>query len=190
MKTQLIYSYIERLSNLLKNEQRRVGADYGLQPVQLEALHYLTICNRYSDTPKGVTEYLGQTKGTVSQSLILLQKKGFITKHQDSDDKRITHLKLTKEGKQALASSIPPPLFINACNDLPESAQNEIYNNLKLLLTSIQKSNNMKSFGVCATCRFIINDEHGNSMCDLTKEKLSQTDTTLICLEHEFEETD
>ena len=185
MKTELMYTYIERLSNLLKNEQRRVGAKYGLQPVQLEALHYLNLCNRYSDTPKGVTEYLGQTKGTVSQSLKVLEREGYITKHQDLEDKRITHLKVSKEGKQVLMLAIPPELFVNACSSLKEEKQDDIINNLTILLKAIQQSNQLKTFGVCATCRHYMRGEGEEHFCDLTKEKLSKEDAALICLEHE-----
>ena len=66
VNSNLIYDYVERLSELLRVDARRAGAAHGLLPVQLEALHYLSICNCYSDTPMAVTEYLGQTKGTVS----------------------------------------------------------------------------------------------------------------------------
>jgi hypothetical protein len=57
---------VGRLASPVRNEARQALAEHGLQPVQFEALHYLTRCNRYSDTPMAVTEFLGQTKGTVS----------------------------------------------------------------------------------------------------------------------------
>lgn len=46
-----------------------------------------------------VTEYLGQTKGTVSQALKVLENKKYIPKHSDTDDKRITHLKVTNSSQ-------------------------------------------------------------------------------------------
>ena len=86
MNTNHIYDYVERLSELLKIDSRQAGAEHGIQPVQLEVLHYLSICNRYSDTPMAVTEYLGQTKGTVSQTLKVLEKKSLLTKRFDKGD--------------------------------------------------------------------------------------------------------
>lgn len=185
MKTKQIYDYIERLSNLLRNEIRREGAEDGLQPVQLEALHYLSICNRYSDTPMGVTEYLGQTKGTVSQSLKVLEKKAFLTKYPDKNDKRITHLKVSSTGEKLLKKSIPTPLFTHACEHLNEQYKTQIVAGLKELLQAVQRSNGMKSFGVCHTCRYNQKNEEGGYFCDLTKERLSQSDVQLICREHE-----
>ncbi len=185
METKKIYDYIERLSNLLRADSRSVGAAYGLQPIQLEALHYLSTCNRFSDTPMGVTEYLGQTKGTVSQTLKVLEKKGFLTKHIDSDDKRITHLKVSPAGKKVIQESIPSALFKNACEDLSKESQTQTIKVLKNLLKAIQHSNNTKSFGVCHSCRYNQRNDDNSYFCKLVKEPLSQDDVQLNCREHE-----
>lgn len=71
-----LYDYLERLTSLMRAWSREQPLVAELQPVQLSALHYLARCNRYSDTPLGVTEYLGLTKGTVSQSLKVLEGGG------------------------------------------------------------------------------------------------------------------
>ena len=73
MKTEQIYEYLERIANLLRTDTRKLGVGKGLQPVQMEALHYLSCCNRYSNTPVAVSDYLGLTKGTVSQTLGVLE---------------------------------------------------------------------------------------------------------------------
>lgn len=45
------------------------AAEEGLQLVHVEILQYLSVCNRYSDTTQTISEYLGQTKGSIFQSL-------------------------------------------------------------------------------------------------------------------------
>ncbi len=185
MSTQSIHDYIERLGNLLRNELRRAGGEHGLQPVQLEALHYLSICNRYSDTPMAVTEYLGQTKGTVSQSLKVLEKKRLISKHADANDGRITHLRVTRAGLHLIAATIPTPVFSNACENLPERSQQKIVESLRDLLHAVQRANDMKSFGVCSTCRYHRVLGKNDFLCGLTEEPLSEDDIQLICREHE-----
>ena len=180
-----LYGYIERLSNLLRNDSRSSGAEFGLQPIQLEVLHYLSICNRYSDTPMAVTEYLGQTKGTVSQTLKLLEKKGLVTKQTDSKDKRITHLNVSSAGKKALKILIPSPIIERACEQLTEPSQTQIATALKELLLAMQRSNDMKTFGVCSTCHYNRKNDDGSFFCNLTQETLSIEDTTLICKEHQ-----
>lgn len=184
MKLHSIYDTLERLSNLLRTDARNKGTEYGLQPVQLEALHYLSVCNRFSDTPMAVTEYLGQTKGTVSQTLKVLKKKGFLHKKADPNDKRVTHLKVTTAGAKILESTIPTPLFVNTCESLTDKAQSDIDKALKQLLIVIIKSNNMKSFGTCHSCRHNEKREAGY-YCQLVKTPLSKIDITLICREHQ-----
>jgi DNA-binding MarR family transcriptional regulator len=185
MNTTQIYSYIERLGNLLRADSRRDVAEYGLQPIHLEVLHYLSLCNRYSDTPMGVTDYMGQTKGTVSQTLKVLEKKGLLSKHPDSHDKRMTHLKVSNAGKELLQAAIPSSLLIHACAQLTEQSQTETIKVLKELLQAIQHSNGMKSFGVCHTCRYNHQKEDNHYFCELTQEALSNEEIQLICREHE-----
>ena len=50
----------------------------GLNPAQWEALRYLNRANRYSRTPGGVADFLGATKGTISQTVSALESKGLI----------------------------------------------------------------------------------------------------------------
>jgi DNA-binding MarR family transcriptional regulator len=52
----------------------------GLNPAQWEALRYLSRANRFSNSPIALTRFLGSTKGTISQTIEALERKGFITK--------------------------------------------------------------------------------------------------------------
>jgi DNA-binding MarR family transcriptional regulator len=185
MKTNYIYHSIERLGELLKVSARQAVTEYGLQPVQLEVLHYLSVCNRYSDTPMAVTEYLGQTKGTVSQTIKMLEKKDLLVKHPDSKDKRISHLKVTTQGLAVIEQNIPTKLFVNACKNLSDDQQEQISASLTLLLVSLIRSNNMKSFGQCNTCKYNSKTQGGGAFCNLVKEPLTDKDVLLICKEHD-----
>lgn len=176
---------IERLSGLIRNETRNLLLEHGLQPVQFEALHYLSICNRYSDTPMGVTEFLGQTKGTVSQTLKVLEKKSLLTKVADEKDKRVTHLIVTESGKALVKLIFPLPNMKMADELIPASQLSEINNALSQLLTTIQQANEFKSFGQCLSCRHNLKLANDEFLCGLTKESLTHTDIKLICREHE-----
>lgn len=185
MSANEIHNQIERLSNLLRTESRKQLTGYGLQPVQLEVLHYLSVCNRYSNTGKGVAEYLGQTKGTVSQSIKVLERKGLVTKHIDNTDKRIVHLVITNSARKLLKNTVPASIFSNACKRITKQSMSQITSALTSLLMAVQKANGLKTFGVCYTCRYnkILND--GNYLCGLTKEVLTSKEVQLICREHD-----
>ncbi|MFT5757432.1 MAG: DNA-binding MarR family transcriptional regulator [Alteromonadaceae bacterium] len=184
MKTNRIYNSVERLAELLKVGSRQAGAAHGLQPVQLEVLNYLSSCNKYSDTPMAVTEYLGQTKGTVSQTIKTLEKKELVKKITDEKDKRISHVVVTQLGSEILKEHLPTHMFVNACSTLSDPEQEQILSALTHLLTSVIKSNNMKTFGACYSCRYNIKHDDGSYYCDLVKEPLRDTDVLLICREH------
>lgn len=60
------FKLIERISSLLRSEERKKYAAIGLQPIHGQVLEYLSKCNKYSNTHASVAEYFGLTKGTVA----------------------------------------------------------------------------------------------------------------------------
>jgi DNA-binding MarR family transcriptional regulator len=185
MKTGQIYQYLERIANLLRTETRRSMAEKGLQPVQLEALNYLRHCNRYSDTPAAVADFLGLTKGTVSQTLGVLENAGMIEKLPDYKDRRVVHLQLTARGGKVIAETLPPASLQAALEPLPDALQDGIADALDRLLRAMQGSNRLRTFGVCKSCRHHVIEADDRRRCGLTGELLQGGDIDRICREHE-----
>lgn len=178
-----LFNLIERLANLLRQETRLEGQSLGLQPIQQEALYYLSTCNRYSDTTLAVTEFLGLTKGTVSQSLKILESKTLIVKVKDIKDKRITHLKVTETGRDFLAKTCPPQKFTDSISNLSSGEQSETKVLLQKILNNYQQVTGRTAFGVCQNCKFN-HKISGGILCGLTNEILSSDDVRLICREY------
>jgi DNA-binding MarR family transcriptional regulator len=185
MNISQVQHLIERLGNLLRTQTRNALIEHGLQPIQFEALHYLSICNRYSNTPMGVTEYLRQTKGTVSQTIKVLEKKGLVVKAADSVDKRVAHITLTDSGQRLLTTLFPSPLLTSLEDQLENNKIITLEDSLRHLLRSAQIENDFKTFGQCSTCVHNIKSSGQYFLCGLTKEKLSNSDIKLICREHQ-----
>jgi MarR family transcriptional regulator, organic hydroperoxide resistance regulator len=182
-----LHDYLERLCNLLRGQARSAVADLGLQPVQLEALHYLERCNRYSNTPLAVAEYLGSTKGTVSQTLKVLESKGLVDKVTDVKDRRVVHLVLTPRARELLAGAVPAPILRQAAAGPGGPDVKVLVAGLRVLLRGIQAAHGHRSFAVCATCRY--NDRTPDGFrCGLTGEPLGESDLSLICREHAYPE--
>jgi len=150
----------------------------------MEALHYLNRCNEYSNTPMAVAEYLGLTKGTVSQTLAVLEGDGLVTKTADARDRRVIHLKLTPEGKAALSHAIPPDALTSALDQLSPSERRGVNEALTTLWDSLQRVNGVKTFGVCASCRYHNRTDDGKASCELTQELLLEAEHKKICREH------
>jgi MarR family transcriptional regulator, negative regulator of the multidrug operon emrRAB len=168
--------WLERLSALHRNLMRKFASEQGLPLVHVEILQYLSICNRYSDITQSISDYLGQTKGSISQSVGLLEEAGFIKRTQDRLDKRVFHLSLQAKG-------------LTVTNRMLSSIQlggvDKVAPQLRTLLTSIQKQNGLKGFGVCITCKFNQNPAIDSFVCGLTQETLTAVDVKKICKEHE-----
>lgn len=185
MNTTSLYELLERLTSLLRAEERAAGLPGGLQPVHLQALAYLARCNRYSNTPAGVTDYLGLTKGTVSQTLNLLEARGWIRKNPSLIDKRVVHLQLTPEGRQRLQTLWPPGQVNAALQQLTAAQQQQLQTALTDLLRALQHSQEGLSFGICHSCRHFLREGAEHYRCGLTQEPLSVDDSELICREHQ-----
>ena len=176
---------LERLASLMRSKTRVSLIAHGLLPVQFEALHYLSRCNRYSDSPMAVVEYLGQTKGTVSQTLKILEKKGLLQKSTDTADKRVKHLIITAQGRALVGQILPSPLLEMAAGLMGDNQLSTVNAVLTELLRTLQRANQSKTFGQCGTCQHNITEPTGGHTCGLTKESLTVIDVSLICLEHE-----
>ncbi|HEX2887613.1 MarR family winged helix-turn-helix transcriptional regulator [Vineibacter terrae] len=178
-----VFDLIERLGALLRSELRRLGAPHGLEPVLLQALAYLARANRYSDTPIAVAEFLGLTKGNVSQRLIALEKAGMLLRRPDRHDARVVHLAPTAKAQALLAALSPPPAWRAAMAASGEDTAG-LEAGLTGLLSALQRANGRRTFGQCRGCRFLQRD--GDTFtCGLTRDPLEPGDTLLLCREHE-----
>jgi len=174
--------WLERLNSLYRSQTRQAASSEGIQPVHFEILRYLSICNHYSNTAQALVEYLGQTKGSISQSLKLMEKLAYIERQASSTDKRVSKLHLTAEGK-VLYKKISSKLRLDH-EDTPATADL-----IKSILVQWQHKNGNSGFGQCKSCRYNTPLKKGKFQCGLTDEPLSKLDTLNICREHEFLDT-
>ena len=171
--------WLERLSSLYRSQMRQAANAQGIQLVHFEILQYLAICNRYSNTAQSMVEYLGQTKGSISQSLKLMRNSGYIKREACCNDKRVSRVHLTESGYKC---------YLRLSENLNVKHENdpEVVALLKSLSMSLNKANLVSGFGQCKSCRHKEENSLGGYSCGLTGEMLSDTDMNKICREHEF----
>lgn len=170
----------ERLAALIEGELKPTLADAGLLPVHARMLEYLAQANRYSNTPQAVAEYLGATKGTVSQSLRLLERKGLLCRERDVADRRSVRLFLSEKGHallRRLRRLQQSRLAVAAV--APKQVEW-----LRAALRELQLATGRRSFGLCHTCLHHLGEEDGNFRCGLTGERLSGAERDKICRDH------
>lgn len=155
--------------------------DGGLNPAQRAALDYLARANRFSRAPSQVADFLGTTRGTTSQTLKALMRKGLVAEERSTTDKRSFSYRLTDAG-QAMAAHGGSAL-LPALGALARAEQGALESTLRLVLESAIQRNGSRPFGICHTCRFFRPEGDGGH-CTLLNAALSPSDTTKICHEH------
>ncbi|MCV2880957.1 MarR family winged helix-turn-helix transcriptional regulator [Actibacterium sp. XHP0104] len=173
--TAQIRALINRLARLDAAETWEID----LNPAQIAALDYLARANRFSRAPSHVAEYLGTTRGTMSQTLKSLVRKGYVTEHRSQIDKRSISYDLTPEG---LALTSRQTAFAEAITSIPPRDQEQLRTGLSALLASRLKANGGRAFGICKDCAYHRTDATG-AYCTLLSVPLSPQDTTQICHE-------
>lgn len=174
----------ERLGNLIRAEMRRLGAAYKLHPVHLQALSYLRQANRYSNTPQALAEYLGLTKGTVSQSLLLLYRKGLVTRYVDPRDRRVVRLRLSAAGRRFMKDAQLAPVWQAASANISPARVRTAVLVLQETLRNLQAMHQERTFGLCNTCVHLQRESPRIHHCGLTGERLTVPETRQICRMH------
>ena len=185
MNTKNPLDVIDRLGGLVQSENRKLAAAYDLQGVHLDVLRYLHRCNRYSNTPAAVAQYLNSTKGTISQSINLLANRGLLSKLADANDKRVVRLKLRRKGEKLLEQVAKESPLQQAVIKLSADKLGDFSELAVEILRTAQRINGHQSFGQCATCRHFLREGKQRYRCGLTAEELTTDDTRRICIEHE-----
>jgi DNA-binding MarR family transcriptional regulator len=155
VQIRLVHDQLTRIFNLLRTETRKSGNRHGLLPVQVEILQYLCACNRYSNTPLAVAEYLGTTKGTVSQTLKALERKGLVTKETDPKDRRVVRLEVTRKGRQVVDRIVPGEAFGAALARLPNEEGAQLPALLDQLLGAMEETTHRSHFAPCRGCNHL-----------------------------------
>lgn len=171
---------LERLGALIQQSLRDDAARHGLLPIQLQVLHYLARANRYSDMPIAVAEFFGVTRGTVSQTIGVLERKGLLVKSRDPKLGRRIRLELTARAERIVADSWTGR--VEGALEESASAGTTIEVVLRDVLIALQRLNGQSAFGICHECAHFLREANG-ARCGLTRERLAEKQTFRICRE-------
>lgn len=172
---------LERLSRFIRQQ----GFGEGLNPVQWEALRYLVRANRFSNSPGALAQYLGSTKGTVSQTILSLEKKGLLEKRPSPADARMVLLALTPKGVESLAKD--PLLSLGSdIAALSSKTQRRFAKAIDEILMGQIKRQKQSEFGGCRSCRHW-RDRSGEdvlSLCMYFNAKMAKSELGKLCQYH------
>ena len=172
----LLWRLVERLGRLAAAEEWNGE----LNPAQLAALRYLDEANRFSRSPYQVAEYLSATRGTVSQTLRALARKGFVEERPSETDRRRVSYDVTPAGRRRLALRGP---LTTAVERLSKAEREAAASALGLVLNRAIEAADGRSFGTCGSCRYHRAGNDGR-FCSLLEVALTDREKDQICYEH------
>ncbi|MBY6142224.1 MarR family transcriptional regulator [Leisingera daeponensis] len=173
--TEQIRALINRLARLDAAETWEAD----LNPAQIAALEYLARANRFSRAPSHVAEFLGTTRGTMSQTLKSLVRKGYLTERRSENDRRSITYDLTVPG---VALADRRGVLLGAIGVLPDREQQHLCERLSQILTARLAANGGRAFGICKTCAHHRATGDG-AYCALLSLPLTPEETTQLCHE-------
>lgn len=174
-----------RTAELLKRFSRLIRAsehETGLNPVQWDALRYIARANRFSRNPSALTAYLGATKGTVSQTLKVLQRRGLIVKQPRAGRGRAIALSLSETGEALLRRD--PLIDIEAATVALGTRAAALPELLGGLLGELQTLADWPRFGSCRECRYLERSGTGevaSYRCGLWASEVDASELERIC---------
>jgi len=172
-----IRELLDRIARI--NASQNWGGD--INPTQHAALSYLARANRFSRAPSQVADYLSATRGTISQTLKALARKGLIAEQPSQSDKRRVSYEITRQGLTILN----PNANRHAEADLLSKLEMDgLRASLTKLVKSMITARRGRSFGVCLSCRHH-NKKKTGAYCSLLDVTLRAEETHYICHEHE-----
>ena len=171
--------HIRELITRLARLDAASGWDGDLNPTQRAALSYLAQANRFSRSPSHLSDYLGSTRGTVSQSLKSLLQKGYVSEKRSALDKRVISYELTAKGEDVAQTA---SLLETAIAGMPEEGSEALRDLLMQVLGTVLQERDAPGFGVCKTCCHHKAGPDGRT-CGLLSVPLTEQEADQICFE-------
>lgn len=173
---------LTRLLDRVGRMARGLQYSHGLNPAQWDSLRFVARANQPSRTPGGLAAFLGTTKGTASQTLKALEKKGYVRRVANTSDKRVRYLAITEAG-EALLNEDPLNCLDLAVRGLAPDLSESLSSALTQLCSEMQSRCGSTDFGVCTRCGHYQGETSGGSMrCGLKNMDLACTDAGKLCV--------
>jgi DNA-binding MarR family transcriptional regulator len=127
------------------------GYDGELSPAQWMALRFFARANRFSRNSSALAEFQATTRGTATQTIKLLEARGYLVREPSKADRRSIRLRLTREGKKALARD-PFEVLVRAVDLLDAKERTAMRRALHQVLSTVARSGAHRQIGVCQDC--------------------------------------
>ncbi|MDI3314074.1 MAG: MarR family winged helix-turn-helix transcriptional regulator [Mycobacterium sp.] len=182
---------LERIGQALRVQLWDTAKHHGLSPTQLQVLLRLG-----ADAPERrrvgtLADELDVTHPTVSDAVVVLQRKGFVTRETAT---RRSPVALTAEGRSCVAAVAGwADRTRGALAELSAADKEHTLRLAMELIAALQRRGVITVARMCVTCRFFRPDVHLDSRrrhhCALLDTPLGETELRVHCPDHETRAT-
>ena len=171
---------LERVNRLLRERE----SEGDLNPAQWAALRCLASANRFSRSPSAVAAWIATTRGTASQTIMALERKGLASRAADPRDKRGCILELTEKGRTALEND-PVATVASVLAGLQPLHLVALGQGLARLLDELLAEGTRPAFQPCHGCAYFDRDADAGGHCRRFDVMLDAEEAARLCVAYE-----
>lgn len=172
----------DRIAELLVHVGRTArteDAGSALTAAQWTCLRFFARANGSTRTPSGFASFQATTRGTASQIIKSLERKGLVTGTRSDRDRRSVSFDLTNHGRTILAQD-PLRDLIDVIDRLGATERNRFLTTLSRLASTLAIQRDAPAFGTCQDCsHFAASDD--TAYCACMAEELAAVDIPKLC---------
>lgn len=172
----------DKIAELLVHVGRTARSEDAGSPLtaaQWTCLRFLARANGSTRTPSGFASFQATTRGTASQIIKSLERKGLVTATRSDRDRRSVCLDLTEQGHKMLAQD-PLRDLIDVIGGLAAAERNRFLMTLSRLSSTLAMQRNLPAFGTCRDCSHFA-PSGGTAYCACMAEELACVDIPKLC---------
>ncbi|MEM6341143.1 MAG: MarR family transcriptional regulator [Pseudomonadota bacterium] len=172
----------DRIAELLVHVGRAArseDAGSGLTAAQWTCLRFFARANGSSRTPSGFASFQATTRGTASQIVKSLERKGLVVGTRSDRDRRSVSFDLTDRGQTMLASD-PLRDLIDLIAGLAADERDSFLTTLSRLAATLAMQRDVPAFGTCGDCSHFARADD-KAYCACMAEELALVDIAKLC---------
>lgn len=161
---------------------RSEDAHSGLTAAQWTCLRFFARANGSSRTPSAFASFQATTRGTASQIVKSLERRGLVTRSRSERDRRSVCFDLTARGR-AMLDRDPLRDLAALIEGLGDSESARFLTTLSGLASALAVQRDSPAFGTCSDCNHF-EGSGGRSYCACMAAELAAEETDMLCARH------
>ena len=180
---------LSRIAMVMRVDDWNRAKAAGLNPTQLAILSSLAARDGTGLTVKEIAAHLGVSQPTATDSINVLERKGYLAKMPDPRDGRAVSIRLTSEGAAALgAGEAGGGLTGEAVDALDDREQEALLLSLVRMIRRLQENDAIPVQRMCVTCRHFSPFAHAGARrphhCHFVDAPFGQAEIRVDCRDH------